>query len=186
MSTTTTPRHDRKCDYCNRNCYRKGANHGCFPNNYFRLEQFFNTSASNSRDSLHSLQFTIFSLPKELHKQLMARLKGKFACLKREIPGEEFPDLTQYTKEKMVSMSTKTLAKVVCKTMLWYYDLMNKKDETTCGICLETIDNSKPSCTTKCGHTFCTGCFMQLLQHSPSHALSCPSCRRNQFEHSYR
>ena len=182
MSTSTT-RHTKKCGNCNGNCGRKGAKYGCFSYNNFALEQFFNTSNTDIQD-FRSIHWTIFSLPKELLKQLMARAKGRMIQLARELPSEELPNLTQYTKEKMVSMSTKTLAKVVFQTIARYYVLMNKKEETTCAICLDPIDNSKPSCTTKCGHKFCTGCFMELVQRSRSNysnELSCPCCRQNQF-----
>jgi hypothetical protein len=184
MSTSTTKRHAQKCGNCNRNCARKGANNGCFSHNNFALEQFFDRPVKYSRDRLNTLQFTIFSLPKEILKQLMGRLKGKFDCLKREIPSEDFPNLSQYTKEKMVSMSTKRLAKATFELMCCYYSLLEKKEETTCAICLDPVDNSKPTCTTKCGHKFCTGCFMELVQRSQanySNELSCPCCRQNQF-----
>lgn len=182
MSTTTSKRHTQKCGNCNRNCARKGVG-GCFSCNNFALEQFFNTS-NTSGFSVGTIHWTIFSLPKELLKQLMARAKGRMIHLAHELPSEDFPNLTQYTKEKMVSMSTKTLAKVVFQTIVRYYVLMNKKEETTCAICLDPIDNSKPTCTTKCGHKFCTGCFMELVQRSQSNysnELSCPCCRQNQF-----
>ena len=181
MSTSTTKRHVQKCEQCNRNCHRKGAkNVKCFSYNHFALEQFFNTP-----NTLRGgLCMTIFSLPKEVLKQLMRRAKCRMIHLARELPREDFPNLMQYTKEKMVNMSTKTLAKVVYQTIVHYYDLMEKKEATTCAICLDPVDNSKPTCTTKCGHKFCTGCFMELVQRSQanySNELSCPCCRQNQF-----
>jgi len=184
--STTSKLHTQKCGNCNRNCARKGSKGGCFSCNNFALENFFNTPHKYSTSVLNSLHWTIFSLPKELLKHLMARAKGRMIQLARELPSEELPNLTQYTKEKMVSMSTKTLAKVVFQTMVRYYDLTSKKEATTCAICLESIDDSKPTCTTKCGHKFCTGCFLELVQRSRSNysnTLSCPCCRKNQFEH---
>ena len=182
MSTSTTC-HAKKCDTCNRNCARKGSKGGCFSYNYFALENFFNTPHKYSTSALNSLHWTIFSLPKELLKQLVGRLKHELDRLVHDLPGEVLPNLSQYTKEKMASMSRKTLAKVVLRTMVWYYHLASKKEETTCAICLESIDDSKPTCTTKCGHKFCTGCFLELVQRSRGPALSCPCCRKNQYEH---
>jgi len=181
MSTSTRP-HVKKCGNCNGNCGRKGVKHGCFSRNFFVLEQFFNTPPKYSVGAMNDLRFTIFSLPKELLKQLMGRAKCSMIQLAHDLPSAGFPNLSQYTKAKMVSMTTKNLARVVYQTMCTYYSLVQEKDATTCAICLESIDNSKPTCTTKCGHTFCTGCFLQLVQRSQHAALlSCPCCRQNQF-----
>ena len=48
----------------------------------------------------------------------------------------------------------------------------------TCPICIEQIGQNgqnTESCTTVCGHTFCTPCFLRLLNSDAQ--VKCPCCR---------
>ena len=48
---------------------------------------------------------------------------------------------------------------------------MYQESKDKCPICLQNI--GEDSCTTKCGHTFCTGCLLKAFQKNSS----CPLCR---------
>lgn len=50
---------------------------------------------------------------------------------------------------------------------------MSVNDDACCSICQETLVSCEPTCTTKCGHTFHSKCFMEAIAKSPS----CPICR---------
>ena len=51
-----------------------------------------------------------------------------------------------------------------------------------CPLCMEDITSTTNTCTTNCGHTFCSPCFTKLLNHgvnSRSSMVNCPMCRAN-------
>ena len=50
----------------------------------------------------------------------------------------------------------------------------------SCPVCMEDITSTTNTCTTNCGHTFCSPCFTKLLNHgvnSRSITVNCPMCR---------
>ena len=55
-----------------------------------------------------------------------------------------------------------------------------KKEE--CPICYDKLDGDV--CTTSCGHTFCTDCFVQTVRRLPRGA-SCPMCRASLMPKQY-
>ena len=60
-----------------------------------------------------------------------------------------------------------------CASALKIQDAWRKYQESkdSCPICLKNI--GEDSCTTKCGHKFCTGCLLKAVQRNNS----CPMCR---------
>ena len=49
-----------------------------------------------------------------------------------------------------------------------------------CPLCMEDITSTTNTCTTNCGHTFCSPCFTKLLNHgvfSREIQVNCPMCR---------
>ena len=51
-----------------------------------------------------------------------------------------------------------------------------------CPLCMEDITSTTNTCTTNCGHTFCSPCFTKLLNHgvnSRSSTVNCPISRAN-------
>ena len=61
----------------------------------------------------------------------------------------------------------------LCASALKIQDAWRKylESKDSCPICLKII--GEDSCTTKCGHRFCTGCLLKAVQSN----VSCPMCR---------
>ena len=88
--------------------------------------------------------------------------------------------LSNFTKKQLISRYYK-LAK--------YYDEQTDKadneaaekqeSEDVCPICLDSLSDKK-LCTSLCGHTFCSDCFIRNITidiSSNKNASSCPCCR---------
>jgi len=58
-------------------------------------------------------------------------------------------------------------------------ELAEKQEQDVCPICLDNLSDKK-KCTSPCGHTFCSDCFIRNIAtdiSSNKNASSCPCCR---------
>jgi hypothetical protein len=56
-------------------------------------------------------------------------------------------------------------------------------EENVCPICLDPLEN-QAQCTSPCGHTFCSPCFVKniTMELSRGHTARCPCCRKTTVE----
>jgi hypothetical protein len=56
----------------------------------------------------------------------------------------------------------------------------NECNIESCPVCLDDITSSTNTCTTNCGHTFCSPCFITILNNGVNNReirVNCPMCR---------
>ena len=60
-------------------------------------------------------------------------------------------------------------------------------EQNVCPICLDPLGN-QAQCTSPCGHTFCSPCFVRNISNelSRGHTARCPCCRRTTVELTYQ
>ncbi len=56
----------------------------------------------------------------------------------------------------------------------------NVVDDVECCICYDTLNDTINTCVTKCGHKYCTDCFIKSMQNNNL----CPICRNELYEKS--
>ena len=60
-------------------------------------------------------------------------------------------------------------------------------EQNVCPICLDPLGN-QAQCTSPCGHTFCSPCFVRNISNELSlgHTARCPCCRRTTVDLTYQ
>ncbi len=93
--------------------------------------------------------------------------------------------LSKYTKKQLVHELDRDLNNL--STMI--SNILEEKEqeaaaqEESCPICLESFEG-KQTCTTKCGHSFCSSCFFTTMQSQIDQrgSSTCPLCRSQCLE----
>jgi hypothetical protein len=131
-----------------------------------------------------SSRINIAAVPKHILRMSVNKLEtGMYIDNKYIKPENDWRSkpLSNFTKKQLISRYYK-LAK--------YYDEQTEKvdkeaaekqeqEEDICPICLDSLSGKK-LCTSLCGHTFCSDCFIRNITtdiSSNKNASSCPCCR---------
>lgn len=156
----------------------------CADINEFAIRTLFDSTSPNDFRSHHSLQRAIGSMSKTILKLVMTECCFRMQQLRRDGEDARIDRLSicQYNNKKIASMSVHMLIGVVMRSVGTYRRIVEERSLITCAICLNDIESTSSSCTTKCGHTFCTPCFMSLVMRCEGRTLPCPCCRNDQFE----
>jgi len=90
--------------------------------------------------------------------------------------------LSNFTKKQLIdrhSKLVKSIDKQIDKIVEKELAEKQEQEEDTCPICLDNLSGKK-KCTSLCGHTFCSDCFIRNIAtdiSSNKNASSCPCCR---------
>ena len=87
--------------------------------------------------------------------------------------------LSSFTKKQLTDRYYKLTKSIDEQVKKINKELAEKQEQDVCPICLDSLSDKK-LCTSPCGHTFCSDCFIRNITADISankRASSCPCCR---------
>ena len=87
--------------------------------------------------------------------------------------------LSNFTKKQLISRYYKLAKTYDEQAAKIDEEAAEKQEQDVCPICLDSLSDKK-LCTSPCGHTFCSECFIRNITtdiSSNKNASSCPCCR---------
>lgn len=128
--------------------------------------------------------FNITAIPKQVLRIAINKLElGVYVESNDQIvkPENNFRSkpLNCFTKKQLINRYYKLTKSIDEQVDKIDKKLAEKQEQDVCPICLDNLSDKK-MCTSPCGHTFCSDCFIRNITADISankRASSCPCCR---------
>lgn len=128
--------------------------------------------------------YDIGSIPKQIIRISVSKLEtgvyvgstNQFVKPENECRGKP---LNCFTKKQLTDRYYKLTKSIDEQVKKINKELAEKQEQDVCPICLDSLSDKK-LCTSPCGHTFCSDCFIRNITADISankRASSCPCCR---------